>query len=240
VRLNVNKKTIKRRKAFPTAVKGVVSEPNGFMKRVYYLCCNECDEIVKVPYPPKEGRYKCPNCHHTIFRYWSGMVEKIYAVSLASLILLIVTNTFPFLSFEVMGNRTEINFFTSAYYLYKNQDFILAVTVLMSTIVIPLGTILNMIFIFAPLYHRHLPKRGIYLFLKIQHSFLPWSMLDVFLVGVLVSIVKLVKMGTIITGPAMWSFIILVFLLAYIQSIYDPHIIYELIDESKDMNYERN
>jgi uncharacterized paraquat-inducible protein A len=38
-------------------------------------------------------------------------------------------------------------------------------------------------------------------------------------------------MGTIITGVALWSFLFLVILVAYIQTIYDPHIIWEIVDE---------
>ena len=195
-----------------------------------YICCSECDEIVKVLYPHKKGRYKCPNCSHTLFRYWPDMIERVYAISLAAFFLLIITLYFPFLSFEVMGNRTEINFFTSIYYLYKNQDFILAITVLMTTVVIPFWWILNMILVFGPIYNNYLPKYTKTL-LKIQHSLSPWGMLDVFLVGVLVSIVKLVKMGTIIIGISLYSLVGVVVLLAYLQTIYDPHMVWDMVDE---------
>ena len=195
-----------------------------------FICCRECDEIVKIPYPHKKGRYKCPNCKHTLFKYWPDMIKRVYAISLASLVLLILTSYFPFLSFEVMGNKTEINFFTGAYYLYKNQDFILAVTLLLTTIFIPFLWILNMVLIFGSIYHHHIPKFIIY-FLKLQYIITPWGMLDVYLVGILVSIVKLVKLGTIITGVALWSFVILVILVTYIQSIYDPHIIWDIVDK---------
>ena len=88
------------------------------MSEVHYICCHECDEIVKISYPPKKGRYRCPNCNHTLFKYWPDMIERVYAISLAMLFLMIITSYFPFLSFEVMGNVREVNFYTGAYYLY--------------------------------------------------------------------------------------------------------------------------
>jgi paraquat-inducible protein A len=58
-------------------------------------------------------------------------------------------------------------------------------------------------------------------------------MLDVFLIGVFVSLVKLVKMGTIIPGMSLWAFMILVFVLAGMQVIYNPHQIWEMISHTK-------
>ncbi|HFC03631.1 MAG TPA: hypothetical protein ENJ74_02045, partial [Nitratifractor salsuginis] len=47
------------------------------------------------------------------------------------------------------------------------------------------------------------------------------------------SIVKLVKMGTIIPGISLWAFAVLILLLAYGQSIADPHPIWELIEKAQ-------
>ncbi len=195
-----------------------------------FICCHHCDEIVKIPYPHKKGRYKCPNCSCTLFKYWPDMIERVYALSLAALILFLITSYFPFLTFEVMGNKSQINFFTSALYLYKTHNFVLSVTVLLTTLVVPFLWILNMIIIFGAIYHKKIPKCIIFL-LKLQYALSPWGMLDVYLLGVFVSTVKLIKMGTIITGVALWSFLFLVILVAYIQTIYDPHIIWEIVDE---------
>jgi paraquat-inducible protein A len=167
------------------------------------------------------------------------MIERVYAISLAILFLLILTSYFPFLSFEVMGNRTEINFFTSSYYLYKNGDFILSVTVILTTLVIPFLWSLVMVIVFGSIYHKKIPKCIIPL-LKLQYILSPWGMLDVYLVGVLVSIVKLVKMGTIIVGVSLWSLVVLVVLVAYIQSIYDPHIIWDIVEEELGVDSERD
>jgi len=52
-------------------------------------------------------------------------------------------------------------------------------------------------------------------------------MLDVFLVGVFVSMVKLVKMGTIIPGLSLWAFMVMVFVMAAMQTIFDPHPLWE-------------
>jgi paraquat-inducible protein A len=64
-------------------------------------------------------------------------------------------------------------------------------------------------------------------------------MLDVFLVGVLVSIVKLVKMGTIIPGTSLWAFMIMVLILAAAQALFHPHQIWELIGKARQSDGKR-
>jgi len=101
------------------------------------VCCHECDELSTLPYPHKPGRYKCPNCGHTLFRYHPEMIERLYAVHIAALILFLLTNYYPFLTFEVMGNSAEANFTTAVRYLYADGDYLLTIAVLMTTLVVP-------------------------------------------------------------------------------------------------------
>lgn len=52
-------------------------------------------------------------------------------------------------------------------------------------------------------------------------------MTEVFLLGILVSVVKLAKMATIIPGTALIAFLGLVFVLAAINAFLDPYAIWE-------------
>jgi paraquat-inducible protein A len=58
----------------------------------------------------------------------------------------------------------------------------------------------------------------------------PWSMTEIFLLGILVSVVKLAKMATIIPGTALFSFLALVFMLAAVNAFLDPRAVWEKLD----------
>jgi paraquat-inducible protein A len=198
----------------------------------HMVCCHECDEIVIVPNPYMQGRFNCPSCGHLLFRHKEGMIEKMFALSIAALILFGVTNYFPFLSFHVAGNTSHANFFTSIVYLFKEHEWLLGIAMLMTTLVVPFIRIMLFLLLFGPLYFGYLPRYAIIALKVLNHS-TPWGMLDVFLVGVFVSLVKLVKMGTIIPGTSLWAFMTLVFVLAAMQVIYNPHQIWEMISRAK-------
>ncbi len=193
------------------------------------VACHECDELVKVTNPHREGRFKCPECGSLLFRHKEGMVEKMFALSIAAAILFILTNYFPFLSFHVAGNTSHANFATSTIYLFQAHDWLLGLAVLMTTIVVPLMRIVLMLALFGPLYFGYLPRYTITALKLLSHS-LPWAMLDVFLVGVFVSMVKLVKMGTIIPGTSLWAFMTMVFVMAAMQVTFNAHAVWDMVD----------
>jgi len=198
------------------------------MMKAHYHICHECDEICKVADPCRPGRYSCPNCGSKLYSCKPGMVEKIYAYNIAALMLFIVTNYFPFLSFHVAGNVSQANFTTSIYYLFLDGQWMIGAVILLTTIVVPLLRIVLYLMLFGPIYHGYVPQYAGAM-LKLLEKLLPWGMLDVFLVGVLVSIVKLVKMGTIVPGISLWAFMIMVMIMAAAQASFDPHQIWERI-----------
>jgi paraquat-inducible protein A len=161
------------------------------------------------------------------------MIEKIVAYNLAALILFFVTNYFPFLSFHVVGLVSHANFTTSIYYLFNEGEYLMGGVILMTTIIVPLSRIILYLLLCTPLYFGYFPRYATQK-LKLIEKFLPWGMLDVFLVGVLVSIVKLVKMGTVIPGTSLWAFMIMVFVLAAAQASFNPHQIWDIIGEERD------
>lgn len=201
-------------------------------RHAHIVVCHECDEVVRVSNPYKEGRYKCPRCGHLLFRHKHGMVEKMFALGIAAAILFIVTNYFPFLSFEAVGNRADANFLTSVEYLLEEHEWLLAVAVLMTTLVVPSIRIVLILTLFGPLYFGRVPRYAPGA-LKLLDQTLPWAMVDVFLVGVFVSMVKLVKMGSVIPGISLWAFLVMVFVMAAMQTTYNAHMVWDAVEAAR-------
>jgi paraquat-inducible protein A len=54
-------------------------------------------------------------------------------------------------------------------------------------------------------------------------------MMEVFMLGILVSVVKLAGMATIVPGLALWAFGLLIFVLAAAAAALDPHLVWEKV-----------
>jgi paraquat-inducible protein A len=63
----------------------------------------------------------------------------------------------------------------------------------------------------------------------------PWGMMDVFMLGILVSVVKLSDMATIVPGTSLFAFAILIFVLAAAQASLDPDLVWSRVPVAADL-----
>jgi paraquat-inducible protein A len=88
---------------------------------------------------------------------------------------------------------------------------------------------LGLLYIFIPLKLNIRVKYAIPVFRLFKHI-KPWSMMEIYMLGILVSIVKLGKMATIIPGLAVIAFGLLIFVLNFALSSVDSHMVWERLE----------
>lgn len=97
----------------------------------------------------------------------------------------------------------------------------IALLVFSTTILIPAIELTMMIYLLLPLCLRRKPP-GIALNLRILQGIKPWGMIEVFMLGVLVSLVKLNDSFSIIPGVALWAFGGLTLMFATVAASFNP------------------
>ena len=97
---------------------------------------------------------------------------------------------------------------------------------------VPLGQMLCMLYILLPLKFNLIP-RGLPRVFRLVRHLAPWSMMEVFMLGILVSVVKLAKMAKIVPGVALFSFLALIFVMAAMTASLDTHLIWEKWDNRR-------
>ena len=110
--------------------------------------------------------------------------------------------------------------------LYMQGENVLASLVLLTCLLVPLLQMLILLFIFIPLKINIRVNNSIPVFRLFQHL-KAWSMMEIYLLGILVAIVKLAKMATIVPGLAAAAFGLLVFVLTFAISSVDTHMVWE-------------
>ncbi|MBW2563631.1 MAG: paraquat-inducible protein A, partial [Deltaproteobacteria bacterium] len=107
----------------------------------------------------------------------------------------------------------------------------LAALVLFTTFLTPFIQLSGMLYVLLPLKFNRLPWRLPYIFRFLQ-NIQPWGMMEVFMLGILVAIVKLAKMASIIPGIALYSFAALILVLAAATASLDPDIVWDRLGEN--------
>ena len=186
------------------------------------IACHECDLIHRVKPLPKKGIANCTRCGSVLYRHKPNSLERTLALSLAGLVLFVLANWFPFLALKMESQIHETNLITGIKVLYTQGMQGLAVVVLLTTILAPLAQLLGMLYLLLPLRHNRVPFKFAPI-LRFVRWLQPWSMMEVFMLGILVSVVKLAKMAQIVPGIAIFSFFALIVVLAAATVSLDPH-----------------
>ena len=196
------------------------------------IACHECDLLQRQPATTHESTVVCHRCKAVLYRDIPDSVDRTVALSVAGLILFVVANIFPFLAFELSSQSTQTTLFTGVHELYLQGIWALSGLILFTCILAPGAQLLLMLYIFVPIKFGKLAKYTKPAFRLLQHI-QNWNMIEVFMIGILVAMVKLVKMADIVPGIAMWSFMVLIFVVTGAAVSIDGRIVWRQLDHSQ-------
>lgn len=195
-------------------------------KRV--LACHNCDLLAEVSGPPGSASL-CPRCGAVLYRRKRNCIDRPLAFSLCGLVLFAIALTNPFLAMRSGGFVQETTLLTGIVELWKQHLYGLGGLVLLTCVGIPLLQLVGLIYILVPLRMRLRAPGSVPIF-RIIHHLQAWAMMEVFLIGILVALVKLAKMASIIPGVAVIALGLLTFVITAAMTTLDPPLIWERLD----------
>jgi len=193
------------------------------------IACHECDLLQQSRALPMGATARCPRCGAVLYRRKRNSLDRVLALTIAGLMLFTVANVYPFLTFKLEAQIQETTLITGIIELYNQGMWIVAGVVLLTSIVMPLLELTGTLYVLLPLKFNRRPW-SLPLFFRMVRIFKPWGMMEVFMVGILVAFVKLSKMASIIPGMALYSFMVLIFVMAASAASLDPHIVWNRLE----------
>lgn len=169
------------------------------------IACHGCDLLVDVSHLQDGQGASCPRCGCFLTRRRDDIFSRVMALTTSALILLILANSYSFLSFSSSGLESVITLAETPGTLWKYGMRTVAVLVSAFIIVIPAVVLVLMLLLCIPLqagkYHPWLVPvaKGVFLGQN-------WAMVEVFIIGVIVSLVKIAAMATVVLGISFWAY----------------------------------
>lgn len=193
---------------------------------MHQIACHECDLIHDIPPMPVRAAACCVRCGSVLSRAQANSIDRTLAWTIAGLVLYVVAVSFPFLAMKNGPISNETGLLTGIQQLFNQGIIPLATLVLLTCVIVPLLQMLGLLYIFIPLKLNVRARYAIPVFRLFRHI-KPWSMMEIYMLGILVSIVKLGKMATIVPGLAVIAFGLLIFVLGFALSAVDEHMVWE-------------
>ena len=188
--------------------------------------CHDCDLLQEIPPVPRGAKILCRRCGAILLRHKPNTIERTLAWTLAGLILFVLANSFPFLGLKSGGLEQETTLTTGILMFYQQGNPLLAAVVALTCLVFPLLQLLGLLHVLLPLHFNVRPILPAPVFRMVM-QIEDWGMLEVFMLGILVSLVKLSKMAIIVPGISLYSFGLLILVLAAAANSLDRQAVWE-------------
>lgn len=189
------------------------------------IACRECDLLQRAVVLSEDGTARCPRCDALLYRKVPDSLDRTLAYALAAAVLFVIANTFPILGLDSQGNHTSTTVFGTVQALHATGMSAVAALVFVTTILIPAIDLATLLYLLVPLRLGRVPA-GMPAMLRLIQAVRPWGMVEVFVLGMLVSLVKLAHLAHVHTGVALWSFAGLMLLLAATAASFDAQAIW--------------
>jgi len=199
------------------------------------IACHDCELIQKIPDIPERGTVRCVRCGALLYKRKADCIDTTLALTLAGIVLFVLISTFPFISFRMSGQMEETTLITGIQVFFTQGWWTLGLLVLVSTILAPAIQLLGLLYILLPL-RFGLIVPGLPRVMRTLIAFGPWSMIEIFMLGILVTVVKLSQDGELTYGISLYAFMAFTFILAAILNSFDPHQIWKKWDVSRKIS----
>lgn len=197
-----------------------------------YIACPDCDLIQDIPPLAVGESAHCIRCNATLFTNQRNSVNRSLAFAITGLILFVIANMFPLLSLKALGVTQDGTLLSTAISLFKADRPLLSIIVLLTTIIFPATTLLGTIYILIQVKTNQLNTYTAPLF-RFLRSTDAWGMLEIFMLAVLVSVVKLGDLADVIYGVSLYAFCLLIIALTLLSYSLNPQDIWRLLRNRK-------
>lgn len=196
------------------------------------IACYDCDLLINVPEMAENHSLICPGCHSKQFTKYKDPLD--YSISFASsaLIMLLLANSFPFLSFEAQGQIRTITLIQASQEMYTLGFFVLASLVYAFIFLLPILYLISLLILLVPIKLDRKPFLPVFIG-RLMGFFLTWVMVEVFIVGVLVALIKVIDLADIIIGFSFWAYIGFVIFFTLTANIANRHQLWDWIEHAR-------
>jgi paraquat-inducible protein A len=198
------------------------------MEQDRLIACHDCDALFQKPRLGRRRLARCPRCGAVLYGSSTGRLDPICAMTMAALITFLIAQTFPIIELEANGITSQASLFGAIEVLWTENMQVVAIMVFCSTILFPLTELLALLYVLLSVRAGYVPLAFHHVMRAIQFV-RPWGMIEVFMLGTLVTIVKMTSVARVIPEAALFAFGALTLMFAVVVT-FEPRTLWDIAD----------
>jgi paraquat-inducible protein A len=190
--------------------------------------CHSCQLVSRLPPGASEHDALCPRCGSSLHRRKPNSMDRTWALLLTSALLYIPANVYPVMTFTALGHGEPSTIIGGVKELIAANMWPLALIVFVASILVPILKMVFLGYLLISVRRRsrwRLKDRT--LIYRIVEAVGRWSMVDVFVVSVLVALVQLGSIAGITPNVGILAFASVVVLTMIAALVFDPRLMWD-------------
>lgn len=189
------------------------------------ISCRNCHKVFR-----KESLepFVCNRCNHVVRKRVKNSLQISLALCFSAILLYIPAMVYPMMEITKLGVREDSTIIEGIISFLEYENYFIAFVIFLASVVIPLVKLLGLFMIFLMLkFKSNLKNRRkvrIYKFIEVIGK---WSMIDIYVVAIMASVIQLDEVFNIKSGIASTSFALVVILTMLAAQKFDTRIIWD-------------
>ncbi len=199
------------------------------------VLCLDCHLAVRqVAAGPGQAQY-CPRCGSRLHSRRPDSIVRTWALLITAWICVIPANLYPVMTVIYLGDGEPDTILSGVVHLAQEGMVPIAILVFVASILVPLLKLLGLMFLLLMVQRRwQLNKRQCTVLYRIIEVIGAWSMLDLFMISILVTLVDMGAVATVEAGAGATAFATVVVLTMLAAMSFDPRLIWDLQESEHD------
>jgi len=196
------------------------------------VACLECDLLHRQPRLPPGSEARCTRCDALLHARKPASLARTWAFLFAAMILYVPANALPIMDTSSLFGTQRDTILSGVAFLWTSGSFVLAVLVFFASVIVPLAKMIALTVLAASVQMRAAwrPRTRARLYRMIEFVG-RWSMLDIYVVTILVALVQISTLASIHAGPGAAAFGAVVVLTMFAAASFDPRLIWDALGE---------
>ncbi len=197
-----------------------------------YAQCHVCRLVMKAPPGHLDHTLDCPRCGAAVHRRKPDSLSRTTALLVAAVICYFPANLYPIMQATTLGRAQEDTILTGVIYLFKNGMWPLGSIVFIASVVVPIAKIVSLAGLVASVKKksrwRARDRAATYRIVELVGR---WSMVDVYVVTILIALVHLGTLANVEVrfGAVFFAAVVVLTILA--AESFDPRLIWDALEE---------
>ncbi len=201
-------------------------------RKLGLVSCHDCHLLSRMPQRAAHQEAACPRCGGELHQRKPNSLMRTWALVLAAMILYIPANVLPMTITTTLGSVSADTIMSGVIYFMHSGSWAIALVIFTASVFVPFLKFTILIYLLLSVQFKSIkrPRDRTRLY-QFTEAVGRWSMLDIYVVTILVALVKLGAFAEIEAGPAAIYFAAVVVMTMLASESFDPRLIWDVVED---------